>query len=59
MKQTVVISDESEYHCGQYIEGRRYNGVYGGTDYRNDGCWIKVDDWVKINNSTTVKITNK
>lgn len=48
----VIISRNSEYCGGDYIPGRHYSGVYGGTFYEDDGCYIKVD-------SKMVKITNE
>ena len=60
MKKIVTITDESQYYCGEYVEGRYYRGVYGGENYKSDGRYIKVDNsWIKIGNGTNIKFEDK
>ena len=52
----VTLSDESEYYCGDYIDGRFYSGMFGGSFYKPDGIYFKVDNkMIKMN--VTTKIT--
>lgn len=52
----VTLSDEGEYYCGDYISGRFYSGKFGGSFYKSDGIYFKVDnDMIKID--VTTKIT--
>lgn len=51
----VILSDDSEYYGGDYISGRFYSGIFGGSFYKSDGIYFKVDkDMIKMNVSTKI-----
>lgn len=54
----VTLRDESEYYCGDYIEGRYYSGKFGGTVSNNNGIWFIVDGKrIKVSNTTKIKFS--
>ena len=54
--KNVTLSDDGEYYCGDYISGRFYSGKFGGSFYKSDCIYFKVDnDMIKID--VTTKIT--
>lgn len=53
--KNVILSDEGEYYCGDYIPGRFYSGRFGGSFYKSDGIYFKVDDkMIKMNVKTKI-----
>ena len=53
--KNVTLSDEGEYYCGNYIYGRFYSGEFGGSFYKSDGIYFKVDnELIKVNISTKI-----
>ena len=43
----VTLKEDSYYHCGEFICGRYYSGIYGGEQWVNGVRQIKVDDnWI-------------
>jgi len=54
--KNVTLSDEGEYYCGDYISGRFYSGIFGGSFYKSDGIYFKVDNQM-IKMDVNIKIT--
>lgn len=54
--KNVILSDESKYYCGEYIPGRFYTGIFGGSFYKSDGIYFKVDNRM-IKMDVNMKIT--
>lgn len=51
----ISLSDEGEDYCGEYIPGRFYTGIFGGSFYKSDGIYFRVDNrMIKINVTTLI-----
>jgi len=54
--KNVTLKDDSEYYCGEHIDGRYYNGKFGGTVENDRGIWFIVDGKrIKVSHSTKIK----
>lgn len=55
----VTLSEQSEYYCGEYISGRFYYGVFGGTGKDKHGIYYIVDGVkITISDKTSIKFDN-
>jgi len=55
----VILSEDGEYYCGDWIPGRFYSGVFGGSFYKPDGIYFKVDnDLIKMDVNTKITFSD-
>ncbi len=54
--KNITLRDEGSYYCGEYIDGRHYSGVFGGTITDRKGTWFIVDGKsILVSSSTSIK----
>jgi len=56
----IIISEDGEYDGTDWISGRFYSGIFGGTKIDTTGAWFKVDkDYIRVDFKTKIKLEKK